>query len=84
MCRRLLSHLHLMSDLLVPSASSVLSELTERPLCSPSRRPASPMSPAPMVLVLRITHLQAVGLAVGAALVLAGCLLSVQRCAALE
>ena len=39
---------------------------------------------APMVLVLRITHLQAVGLAVGAALVLAGCLLSVQRCAALE
>ena len=36
------------------------------------------------MVVVRITHLQAVGLAVGAALVLADCLLSVQRCAALE
>lgn len=42
-----------------------------------------PVTVAHLVLVLRITHLQAVGLAVGAALVLAGCLLSVQRCATL-
>ena len=73
-----------MTDLLVPSVDSALSrELAHgRPLRSPS--PKGAPSPMPPVVVLRVTRLQAVGLAIGVALVLAGCLLSVQRCAALE
>ena len=43
--------------------------------------PKGAPSPMPPVIVLRVTRLQAVGLAIGMALVLAGCLLSVQRCA---
>ena len=70
-----------MTDLLVPSVDSALScELAHgRPLCSPC--PKGAPSPMPPVIVLRVTRLQAVGLAIGMALVLAGCLLSVQRCA---
>ena len=73
-----------MTDLLVPSVDSEPScELTHgRPLRSPSpKEPPSPMQP---VVVLKVTRLQAAGLAIGVALVLAGCLLSVQRCGALE
>ena len=74
-----------MTDLLVPSAvdGALSCELAHgRPLRSPS--PKGAPSPMPPVIVLRVTRLHAVGLAIGMALVLVGCLLSVQRCVARE